>query len=155
VYASLIVTMVFVPIFFLEGLAGSFFRPLALAYVLAIMASLLVALTVTPAMSLMLLGGRTHDRAEAPLTKLVRSLYRAVLPACVDRPWLALGGLMAAFALTGAAVFRLGQEFLPNFQETDFLMHFIEKPGTSLDAMTRVTVRASKDLRGIEGVRNF
>src|SRR5262249_55027016 len=107
VYASLIVTMVFVPIFFLEGLAGSFFRPLALAYVLAIMASLLVALTVTPAMSLMLLGGRTHDRAEAPLTKLVRSLYRAVLPACVDRPWLALGGLMAAFALTGAAVFRL------------------------------------------------
>ncbi len=55
VYASLIVVLVFVPVFLLEGLAGSFFRPLALSYVLAIVASLLVALTVTPALSLMLL----------------------------------------------------------------------------------------------------
>ena len=58
VYASLIVILVFVPVFFLEGLSGSFFRPLALAYMLAILASLLVALTVTPALSLMLLTGR-------------------------------------------------------------------------------------------------
>ncbi len=58
VYASLIVILVFVPVFFLEGLSGSFFRPLAMAYVLAILASLLVALTVTPALSLMLLTGR-------------------------------------------------------------------------------------------------
>lgn len=155
VYASLIVTMVFVPIFFLDGLAGSFFRPLALAYVLAIMASLLVALTVTPALSLMLLTWYDVGRAEAPLTRLVRRAYRAVLPACVAQPWLAVAGLAGAFALTAAGALSLGQEFLPNFQETDFLMHFIEKPGTSLDAMTRVTTRASRDLRAIEGVRNF
>ena len=53
------------------------------------------------------------------------------------------------------AVTRLGEEFLPNFQETDFLMHWVEKPGTSLEAMRRITIRASKELRSIPGVRNF
>ena len=59
-----------------------------------------------------------------------------------------LAGTM--FVLNG-----LGQEFLPNFQETDFLMHFVEKPGTSLEAMNRVTIQASRELRSIPGVRNF
>ncbi len=155
VYASLIVVLVFLPVFFLDGLSGAFFRPLALSYVLAIMASLFVALTVTPALSYLLLTGRKHDRPEAPLARVLKRAYAAVLPAFVARPYLALLTLVAAFGLSAAAATRLGQEFLPNFQETDFLMHFVEKPGTSLDAMTRVTVRASKDLRAIPGVRNF
>ncbi len=155
VYASLIVVLVFLPIFFLDGLAGTFFRPLALAYVLAILASLAVALTVTPALSYMLLTGRAASRPEAPLTLLLKRLYRPLLPALVHRPNLALAILGAAFVLTAAAATRLGQEFLPNFQETDFLMHFVEKPGTSVEAMQRVTVQASIDLRAIPGVRNF
>ena len=80
VYASLIVILVFLPVFFLEGLAGSFFRPLALAYVLAIMASLLVALTVTPALSLMLLTGATERRHESPIVRVLKAGYRAILP---------------------------------------------------------------------------
>jgi CzcA family heavy metal efflux pump len=155
VYASLIVTLVFLPIFFLEGLAGSFFRPLALAYVLAILASLLVALTVTPALSLLLLRGRSADRPEAPLARCLKRFYRGVLPVFVDRPVLAASTLAAAFVITALAATRLGQEFLPNFRETDFLMHFVEKPGTSIEAMQRITVRASKELRAIPGVRNF
>ena len=66
VYASLIVMLVFLPVFFLDGLAGSFFRPLATGVLLAILASLLVALTVTPALSLMLLPGATDRHREAP-----------------------------------------------------------------------------------------
>ncbi|MCI0461465.1 MAG: efflux RND transporter permease subunit [Gemmataceae bacterium] len=155
VYASLIVVLVFLPVFFLEGLAGAFFRPLALAYVLAILASLVVALTVTPALSFVLLTGRAADRPEAPLTRLLKRLYRPLLPALVTRPYLAVVTLAAAFVLTAVGATRLGQEFLPDFQETDFLMHFVEKPGTSVEAMQRVTVQASKDLRAIPGVRNF
>lgn len=155
VYASFIVVLVFLPIFFLDGLAGAFFRPLAMAYVLSILASLVVALTLTPAMSYSLLTGKAANKPEAPLTRWLKKLYRPLLPPLVARPYLALTIILAAFALTGAAATRLGQEFLPSFHETDFLMHFVEKPGTSVEAMQRVTVQASKDLRAIDGVRNF
>ena len=60
-----------------------------------------------------------------------------------------------ALGLTLGLVNSLGQEFLPNFQETDFLMHFVEKPGTSIEAMDRVTIQASRELRAIPGVLNF
>jgi CzcA family heavy metal efflux pump len=151
VYASLIVILVFVPVFFLEGLSGSFFRPLALAYVLAILASLLVALTVTPALSLLLLTGASERRRESPLVRVLKGVYGAILPPLTRRPGWALFILAAAFVATGWGVYGLGQEFLPDFQESDFLMHWIEKPGTSLEAMRRV----SKELRGVPGVRNF
>ncbi len=185
VYASLIVTLVFVPVLFLDGLAGSFFRPLAVTYILAIMASLLVALTVTPALSLMLLPTKNkHEGSDhlgplspfdplnsegqkgpkelpknashdPPLTRLLKRLYGTVLPLFMHRPKSALAVIAVMFGLTGVAVTTLGEEFLPNFKETDFLMHWVEKPGTSLEAMTRITVRASKELRAIPGVRNF
>jgi len=161
VYASLIVVLVFMPVFFLDGLSGSFFRPLALAYVVAISASLFVALTVTPALSYMLLTGRRQHEHDPPLTWLLKRGYRVVLPVFVARPWQCLAALVLAFVVTGVAASRLGQEFLPNFQETDFLMHFVEKPGTSVEAMNRVTAEASKQLRTLEDpngkklVRNF
>jgi CzcA family heavy metal efflux pump len=155
VFASLIVVLVFVPIFFLEGLAGSFFRPLAIAYVLAILASLFVALTVTPALSLLLLPNAEARHRDAPLVELLKRRYRLVLPRLLDRPRQVSVGLIAAFVLAAAAIPFLGEEFLPSFKETDFLMHFVEKPGTSIDAMTRVTAQASKELRQIPGVRNF
>jgi len=154
VLASFIVTLVFVPVFFLPGLAGSFFRPLALAYVLAILASMIVALTLTPALALMLLP-RTADHARSPFANALQRRYRAWLPRIVSRPGLATMVLLGAFALTGLSLPWLGEEFLPNFKETDFLMHWVEKPGTSLDAMRRITVQASRELRAIPGVRNF
>jgi Cu/Ag efflux pump CusA len=86
VYASFIVVLVFLPVFFLDGLAGAFFRPLALAYVLAILASLAAALTVTPALSYMLLTGRAAARPEAPLSRWLKRLYRPVLPVFAHRP---------------------------------------------------------------------
>ncbi len=155
VYASLIVILVFVPVFFLEGLSGSFFRPLALSYVLAILASLLVALTVTPALSLMLLTGASERHRESPLVRVLKVMYRAILPPLARRPGWALVILAAAFVATFYGVRGLGQSFLPDFQENDFLMHWIEKPGTSLEAMRRVTVNVSKELRSVPGVKNF
>jgi CzcA family heavy metal efflux pump len=155
VYATAIVVIVFLPIFFLDGIAGAFFRPLATAYILAILASLGVALTVTPALSYMLLAGGRGHRGEAPLPRVLRRGYRAVLPVLIHRPFAALGVVLAAFALSGAAATRFGSEFLPEFQETDFLMHFITKPGTGVEEMDRMTVRASAELRAVPAVRNF
>jgi CzcA family heavy metal efflux pump len=154
VYGSVIVILVFVPVFMLEGLAGSFFRPLALSYVLAIAASLLVALIVTPALSLLLLP-RAIARREPPVVGWLKARYRRILPALMHAPGRALAAIAVALCATAAAFPLLGEEFLPHFQEYDFLMHWVEKPGTSLDAMRRVTVRASRELRDIPGVRNF
>ncbi len=78
-----------------------------------------------------------------------------MLPWFTRRPTTAIGVLLVSFAGTFLLLRTLGQEFLPNFQETDFLMHFVEKPGTSIEAMDRITILASKELRSIPGVRNF
>jgi CzcA family heavy metal efflux pump len=155
VYATLIIVLVFLPVFFLDGLPGAFFRPLAIGYVLAILASLLTALVVTPALSLMILPGDQGTAHEPPLSRWLRQPYRRMLPWFVHRPKSSLSFLTAALVATLFLVNSLGQEFLPNFQETDFLMHFVERPGTSIEAMDRITIQASRELRAIPGVRNF
>ncbi len=155
VYATLIVILVFIPVLFLEGLMGTFFRPLAMSYILAILASLVVALTVTPALSLMLLPGSVDRHRTSPLVRGLQAIYGAILPRLVHRPGFAVGVLALSAAASVWAILGLGQQLLPNFKETDFLMHFVEKPGTSLAAMTRITEDASKELMAIPGVNNF
>jgi CzcA family heavy metal efflux pump len=155
VYATLVVVLVFLPIFLLEGLAGTFFRPLATSYVLAVMASLAVALTVTPALALLLLPRAVGEHREAPLARFLKRHYRNFLPRIIDRRRTAAIGLTVVLVLTAASVPFLGEEFLPNFKEYDFLMHWVGKPGASLESMQRITVKASKELRAIPGVRNF
>ncbi len=153
-YGSLIVVVVFVPVFLLDGLAGAFFRPLALSYVLAILASLVVALTITPALALLLLP-KHLDRRESPVVSGLKGWYRRLLPTFVERPKAAVGSLAALLLVTALTVPLLGEEFLPNFREYDFLMHWVEKPGTSIEAMQRITERASRELMAVPGVRNF
>jgi CzcA family heavy metal efflux pump len=156
VFASLIVMLVFLPIFFLGGVAGTFFQPLAIAYVLAIAASLLVALVVTPAMCLFLLpNAPLKAERDTRLVALLKRRYAGALPRLVARPTLAMGIVAGGLLLAGLSYAGFKDQFLPDFRETDFLMHFVEKPGTSIEAMERITIRASKELRAIPGVRNF
>lgn len=156
VYATIIVVLVFIPVFFLEGLSGAFFRPLAVSYVLAVTASLGVALIVTPALCLMLLPRASkQDHPDTRFAQWLKGTYRRSLPTLLVRPKLLMAGLVIVFAFTGVAMTQLGEEFLPHFQEYDFLMHWVEKPGTSLEAMQRITARASRELRAVPGVRNF
>lgn len=154
VYATLINVIVVVPIFFMQGLSGAFFGPLALSYALAVLASMVVALTVTPAMSLILLPRTNLERHDAPAVRWLKRGYGRVLTGLIRRPlpaYLAVG----AIALTGIGVTPLlGQSLLPNFKERDFLMHWLTKPGTSLPEETRISVSACRELRTIEGVRN-
>jgi CzcA family heavy metal efflux pump len=154
-YGSLIVALVLLPVFFLPGLSGKFFRPLALSYILAILASLLVALTLTPALCLLILPRAALQRREAPVVHGLKRVYAAILPVLIRRPICVIAFLVCVVGASVAVVPLLGEEFLPNFKEYDFLMHFVEKSGTSVEAMDRITIRASKELRAIPGVRNF
>ncbi len=156
VYATLIVVLTLVPVFFLDGLAGSFFQPLAASYILAILASLGVALTITPALSLILLP-RTADRElrDSPLTTVLKRAYASILPPLIRYPKTMVVGLLLVFGGTAAVVPQLGEELMPKFKETDFLMHWVERAGIGVEAMNRITIAASKELRSIDGVNNF
>lgn len=155
VYGSVIVALVLLPVLMLEGVSGSFFRPLALSYMTAIIASLFVALTLTPALALLLLPKSAGEQKEPPLVNWLKPRYEKYLTHLLDRKK-QVTGIMAATILTGLlALPFLGEEFLPHFKEYDFLMHWVEKPGTSIDAMRRITIQVSDELLAIPGVRNF
>jgi CzcA family heavy metal efflux pump len=155
VYATLIEVLALLPVFFLEGLSGAFFRPLAMSYALALLASMAVALTLTPALALILLSRAPLAERESPLVRVLQGGYTKVLQRLVPRPrasYAALGAIVVA----GLVVMpRLGQSLLPDFKERDFLMHWLTEPGTSCEEEVRITAEAYKDLSTIPGVRNF
>lgn len=148
VYATLIVCLVLTPVLLLGGVAGRIFAPLAQAYILAIAASLLVALTVTPAMCAWLLP--RIATAEARPTRLALFLvghYRRLLGRVVERPraMLLATGLLALFA-AGAVPF-LGGRFLPEFNEGSLIATVTAMPGTSLEEAVRLASRVDAQTR--------
>ena len=155
VYSTLIEIAALIPIFYLEGLSGSFFRPLALSYALAIIASTAVALTVTPAMSYILLRNAPLEKRESPLLPFLKRGYNAVTRRMVKSPRPGYAAVAALVITGGLVVPTLGQELLPDFKERDFLMHWLTRPGTSQPEMQRITEQVSPELREIDGVRNF
>ncbi|MDG2201692.1 MAG: efflux RND transporter permease subunit [Phycisphaerales bacterium] len=155
VFATIIIVMVFIPLLFLQGLEGRFFRPLALTYMISILASLLVALTLTPALCRMLLRGR--DDGHEGDSWLVRHLKRCYEPAL--RRALALRGwvLSGAAAITVAALVlagTFGTSFLPTFNEGTFTVFLMAPPGTSLVESNRLATQVEQRLAAIDGVRN-
>ena len=152
IYATLIALLAVAPIFFITGLAGALFQPLAVSYAVALLASLLVALTVTPVLSLMLLDQAPQERRQSPLATWLARRHEAAL----TRIGHGRGPIYAAVALiilAGIATWPLlGQSLLPDFKERDFLMHWVTPPGTSLAEMTRITTRVGDELLTIPGV---
>jgi Cu/Ag efflux pump CusA len=155
VHATMIILVSITPVFVLAGLTGSFFRPLALAYGLAILASLIVALTITPALALMLLAKAPIERHESPAVRWLQRSYTSFLGRVVPRPGAAYA-TVALVTVAGVAVLPyMAQSLFPAFKERDFLMHWVALPGTSHPEMIRIINQASKELRSIPGVRNF
>ncbi len=155
VIATLIEIAALLPVFVMEGLSGAFFRPLAFSYAIAIAASMVVALTVTPAMSFILLRNVPLEHRESPLTRWLQRGYGAVLSRIVKTP-LPAYFTVGVIVLAGVGVWPLlGHSLLPSFKERDFLMHWLTKPGTSRAEEARITIQVSKELRSIPGVRNF
>jgi CzcA family heavy metal efflux pump len=154
VNASLIEMTSLLPVFFLEGLSGAFFRPLAQAYVVATLVSPLVALTVTPALILVLLNNAPIRERVSPILPWLHRTYDALLARTLKRPSIAYGSTVIILAVGILVYPLLGQELLPSFKERDFLMHWLGKPGTSLEEMVRISEIACQELQTIPGVRN-
>jgi CzcA family heavy metal efflux pump len=154
-WATLVIVLAVVPIFFMGGLAGAFFEPLAVSFILAMLASMVVALTVTPALCLLLLNNAAIEKRQSPLVPWLKRHYERVLARIVARPTPALA-VAALFVAGGVAVLPFfGQSLLPSFKERDFLMHWVPPEGTSHQETFRITQRSSRELRAIPGVRNF
>jgi CzcA family heavy metal efflux pump len=155
VYATLIEIVAILPIFMLAGLSGSFFRPLALSYALALLASMVVALTVTPALSLIFFRNpRSLEHRESPLVPPMKRAYERLLSPIIARPRRAYAAV-GVTTLAGLVVLPLlGQSLLPNFKERDFLMHWLAKPDSSLQGEVRTTKLVNAELLTIPGVRN-
>ena len=151
-YATLINIVAVVPVMLVGGLTGAFFEPLAIAYGLAVLASMAVALTVTPALGLILLQGARLSPRDPPLVGVVKRGYAALLKPVLRAPrWAFLVVLVAVAA--GVVVYpRLGQDLFPSFKEPDFLVHFVTKPGTSVQEEDREVTRLQDQVLAIPGV---
>jgi CzcA family heavy metal efflux pump len=155
VYASFIVAFVCLPIFFMTGVGGAFFRPLAMAYILAVMASLVVALLVTPALCLLLLPSAVEHSHESPVVHKIRTWYTRLLPGTLNRA--AVVYVLLAIMLVGAGVgfWMLEKTYLPPFRENDFLMHWVTKPSTTVESMTRNICKVGKEMLEEKAVVGF
>jgi CzcA family heavy metal efflux pump len=151
-YATLINIVAVLPVVLVGSLTGSFFRPLAIAYGLAVLASMLVALTVTPALAMILLPSAHLGASDPPVIGWCKRRYRSVLEPFVRRPRWAVGTVVAAIVAGALVLPNLGEDLFPNFKEHDLLMHFDTKPGTSLTEMKRMVPRLQQRLLQVPGV---
>ncbi len=138
-FATLIIILVFLPIFFLPGLEGRLLRPLGLAFIAALAASLGVALTVTPVLASLLLGGaRVLESREPWLLRAFHALYRPTLGWCLERRRLVIAAAMLMFVAASALVPGLGRSFLPPFNEGSLTVSVVSPPGIPLAESDRL-----------------
>ena len=156
VFATIIIVLVFLPLMFMEGIEGRFFRPLGIAFGVSIAASLLVALTVTPAMCRFLMKEKSGDALEkdSPLVRRLKQLYIPTVRLALDnRKTVLTAALLATLgALWLASSF--GRSFLPEFNEGTFTIGLFATPGTSLQASERIASAVEKQLLALDGVRS-
>lgn len=154
VYASFIVALVFVPLLTLDGVAGRLFAPLGYSYILAILLSLLVALTLTPALCHALLGHYDLDTKDPPLISFLKKAYRNWLLAASKHFTLILI-ISVISCLSGLmAFFTIDHKFLPELREGHYIAHTTSLPGTSLAESIRIGSQLTQQFLAIPGVES-
>ena len=145
IFATIIIVLVFIPLLFLGGIEGRFFAPLGISYIVSTLASLLVALTVTPALCRLLLTGLpwAHAEHEGFLVRWLKRLYRPTLAWCLQRRRTVVLGSAGLAVISLALASTFGSSFLPTFQEGTWQVQVMAPPGTSLSESDRL-------VRGIE-----
>ncbi|HEY0677364.1 MAG TPA: efflux RND transporter permease subunit [Chitinophagaceae bacterium] len=172
VYATIIVVLVFLPLFYLQGIEGRIFAPLGIAYITSIIASLVVSLTVTPALCSYFLGKKQHlshvnlafwkkknsvktDAAEeddSPLVKWLKRQDLRLLKWGLGRPKLIMGAAIAMIVTSIAAISLFGTEFLPPFNEGSYTINVLAPAGTSLEESNKIGTIAEQQILKVEGV---
>lgn len=147
--ATLIICIVFVPLFFLSGVEGRMLRPLGVAYIVSILASLGVALTLTPALAAYLLprARETATEEESRVVRVLKGWYARTLTPVLRHPRPVIGAAAAGVLLALAAVPFLGRAFLPEFQEGSLVISALTVPGTSLEESNRIGRRIEQILK--------
>jgi heavy-metal exporter, HME family len=154
VYATMIIILVFLPLFFLSGIEGRLFQPLGVAYVVSILASLMISMTVTPVLCYWLLAGlkSLHDEKDTPIVAKLKSINAAILGWGFSKGKIIVGGTAAlAIVALGAASF-LPRAFLPAFNESTLLASVVLQPGISLEESARVGASAERLIASVDGV---
>lgn len=154
VYATIIVALVFMPLLTLSGVAGKLFAPLGIAYISAILASLLVALTLTPALCYLLLGNAKLEAEDPPMIRVIKKWYVRMLLKIEShyKYILAASFMLIAIGLGTLPLFK--SQFIPALHEGHYIMHMTAVPGTSEQESLRIGKRVSAAIRSIDGVKS-
>lgn len=154
VYATIIVALVFLPLLTLGGVAGKLFAPLGFAYIASIIASLLVALTLTPALCYLLLGNAKLESEDSPMIRAIKKWYVKALVRIEAhyKVIIASSFMMIAIGLGTLPLFK--NQFIPALHEGHYIMHMTAVPGTSEQESLRIGKKVSAAIREIEGVKS-
>ena len=155
VYATMIIVLVFVPLFALSGIEGRLFAPLGEAYIISILASLLVSITLTPVMAYyMLPRSKRLDDRESPLVRVLKKANREALNRAFGMQKSILSGVAALVLLAGLAAIYLPRAFLPPFNEGTFTINLLFNPGVSLAESNRVGLIAERLIGEVPEVKS-
>lgn len=168
IYATILMVIVFIPLFQLSGIEGKIFAPMGIAYIVSVLGSLVVSLTVTPALAAFLLipyfeklskklasKGRAlygGEEGDSWLVRLLKAANRRQLSIALSHSTLIMGAFYVAAGLSAYAVVHLGREFLPPFNEGTVTINLIAAPGTSLSESNRIGTIAERELLTIPEV---
>ena len=153
--STFIIVVSFVPLFFLTGMEGHMLRPLGIAFITALFASTLVALTLTPVLCSYLLGGDKSDKAgkDPAIVRWLQKVYNVALEWVISHKKTTLGAVLALFAVALGIFFSLGSSFLPAFNEGSFTINVSTLPGVSLEESDNVGRRAEELLLTVPEIK--
>ncbi|GMU86978.1 MAG: multidrug transporter AcrB [Ignavibacteriales bacterium] len=156
VNATLIIVVVFLPLFFLSGVEGRLLRPMGFAYVTSILASLVVALTITPVLAYYLLPKANFMSKEGDswLVTRLKSIYERILRTTLKHPKILLASIVVAVGITIAVIPFLGRSFLPEFNEGSLTLSLVTLPGTSLDEANKIGNQAERIILSFPEVKS-
>lgn len=155
VFATFIVVLVFIPLFYLSGIEGRLFIPLGIAYIVSLLASLIVSLTVTPVLCAYLLSkGKSVEHGESKFVQILKYLDKKLLNKALDHPWIVMSTTLSLFLASLFLIPLMGKEFLPKFNEGTATINVLAQPGISLSASNDLGTEAEKIILSVPEVKS-